>query len=85
MGDWEGEVDHVNKVKKRNMVWVKNLSPTIPKKIKFEAEPYVKANLPRAQCKALTQFRALVAPLAQETGCYQGLLVQERLFSLEVP
>ena len=45
----------------------------------FEAEAYVQANLHRAQRRALAQFRAWVAPLALETGRYQGVSVQERL------
>ena len=38
-----------------------------------------RANLPRAQRRALAQFRAGVAPLALETGRYQGLPVRERI------
>ena len=45
----------------------------------FEAEAYVRANLPRAQRRALAQLRTRVALLALETGRYQGLTVKERL------
>ena len=48
-------------------------------KTTFEAETYVRANLPRTQRRALAQFRAGVAPLALETGRYQGLPVRERI------
>ena len=48
-------------------------------KTTIEAETYVRANLLRAQRRALAQFRAGVAPLALETGRYQGLPVRERI------
>ena len=48
-------------------------------KTTFEAEAYVRANLPRWQSRVPAQLRAGVAPLALETGRYQGMAVQERL------
>ena len=74
---WEAEkvkwLTSINREEAQHCVGKNKLRSFNTFKTTFEAETYVRANLPRAQRRALAQFRAGVAPLALETGSYQGL------------
>ena len=80
---WEAEkvkwLTSINREEAQHGVGKNELRSYNTLKTTFEAETYVRANLPRAQRRALAQFRAGVAPLALETGRYQGLPLRERI------
>ena len=80
---WEVEKDiwltSINREEAQHGVGKNKLGSYNTFKTTFEAEAYVRPNLPRGQRRAPAHFRAGTAPLALETGRYQGMAVQERL------